>query len=365
MSETTEANTAKSEVKKPKKRLFYLDFVRVLSVAIILLTHFNNPFFTAEGWLIANQPFNIYIGGLGVSLFLMISGTALTVNYRLPLDLKSFYKKRFLGIYPMFWMAYALAFVYELLAHPEAWLNPAQPLPWKYFPLTIAAMDGVAANFNIPNMYILGEWFLGFIVIFYLFFPLLLWGVHSHPWVSGAVALAIYVASFFFFTALSARIGWSIPAWLIITTRLPELLFGMYFAVYWHRVRPWALIPAVVVLVASSLWPQIPEDFAVTGVGISAFVILVFLGEHLDFPRFKAVINNLSKYSYAIFLVHHVIIIEVFKFVPIQAASLPMRVLAFGGLCVLSYIAGVGLYHLHSLVMGWVFKLTDALRARK
>ena len=40
------------------------------------------------------EPFGIYVGALGVSLFLIISGAALTLTYRRPINLKRFYWKR-------------------------------------------------------------------------------------------------------------------------------------------------------------------------------------------------------------------------------------------------------------------------------
>jgi len=55
--------------------------------------------------------FNIYIGDWGVSLFFIISGAALMYVYQEKLEYKRFYKKRFESLYPMFWMAYIIAFI--------------------------------------------------------------------------------------------------------------------------------------------------------------------------------------------------------------------------------------------------------------
>ena len=75
---------------------------------------------------------------------------------------------------------------------------------------------------------------------------------------------------------------------------------------------------------ASSLLPQIPEDLAVTFVGIAFFVVLAFLAKFLDFGLVKVPVELISKYSYGIFLVHHVVIMVLFEkinvagFVPVQ-----------------------------------------------
>ena len=86
-----------------RRRIFSLDLVRALATALIVLTHFNNPFLTDGRYLLTNQPFGIYVGAVGVSLFLIVSGASLAVTYKGDFSLRTFYWKRFKGIYPMFW----------------------------------------------------------------------------------------------------------------------------------------------------------------------------------------------------------------------------------------------------------------------
>ena len=86
---------------KPRKRVFYLDLVRALAAVLVVITHFNNPYLhqAQKRHVFAYEPFGVYIGNLGVSLFLIISGAALTMTYGGPrLDLRVFYWKRFKGI---------------------------------------------------------------------------------------------------------------------------------------------------------------------------------------------------------------------------------------------------------------------------
>lgn len=81
-----------------KQRLFYLDFVRAFATIIILLTHYNAIYLWAdipEKAVITTRVCNLYIGDLGVSLFLIISGAALMYVYEEQLDLKTFYKNDF------------------------------------------------------------------------------------------------------------------------------------------------------------------------------------------------------------------------------------------------------------------------------
>ena len=105
-------------VKMKKQRIFYLDFIRAIAVCLIVLTHFNAIYIymwdevalqkVVFTWKIAN----LYIGDFGVSLFLIISGAALMYTYEEHLDIKEYYKKRFLSIFPMFWFAYFIVFLH-------------------------------------------------------------------------------------------------------------------------------------------------------------------------------------------------------------------------------------------------------------
>ena len=157
-----------------KKRCFYLDFIRAVAVICILLTHYNANYIymndpsALKKAVITTKVANIYIGDFGVALFLIISGAALMYTYGESLDLKSFYKKRFQSIYPMFWIAYVIAFSYSFLANKGfIW-----SLPKGRILLSVLGMDGYLGTV-IPTFYLLGEWFLGFIIIIYILFPLL------------------------------------------------------------------------------------------------------------------------------------------------------------------------------------------------
>lgn len=310
----------------PLKRVFYLDLVRALAAIIIVVTHFNNPYLANGGYLITNEPFGIYIGGLGVSLFLIISGAALTLTYKHPLDLKRFYYKRFIGIYPMFWIAWILATCYFFLYSHGYPLNAA---PAKSFIFTFLGIDGMVANFHLPTMYLLGEWFLGFIVIFYIVFPLLLWGVERFPKTSAGLIAAIYAASFLVFDGTQ-----SYPSNILLPTRLPELAFGMYFVRYIKRVPVYALPVAALVLGLSAFRPELDENLATTLVGIASFAILVWISDYVACKPLEKIIGLIAKYSYPIFLVHHVVIMKVFMTVDTSQFFPLQRYMLFFATCV-------------------------------
>ena len=302
-----------------RPRIFYLDLIRALATLLIVLTHFN--FHLRDhggGYVLTFEPFGIYVGALGVSLFLIISGAALTLTYRRPINLKRFYWKRFLNIYPLFWTAWVLGTLYYFIIYNG---RPPNAAPARSFIFTLLGIDGLAVNFHFRTMYLLGEWFLGFILLYYVVFPLLLWAIDRFPVLTGVVLLVAYAAT----VVIMPRYFPGYPSAMILTTRLPELAFGSYFVLYVRRVHWAAVVPAAGVLAVSAIFPEaIPEDVGTTIVGISAFLILVVAGRYVAIQPVRAVVGLIAKYSYPVFLVHHVVIwqviqrVDVIGFFPIQ-----------------------------------------------
>ena len=304
---------------RTRTRIFYLDLIRALAALLIVLTHFNAHLREhGGGYVLTFEPFGIYLGALGVSLFLIISGAALTFTYRRPIDLKRFYWKRFLNIYPMFWTAWVLATLYFALISNG---RPPNVGPARTFIFTLLGVDGLALNFHFRTMYLLGEWFIGFIILYYIVFPLLLWAIDRFPVVTGLVLLAAYAAT----VVIMPRYFPGYPSSMVLTTRLPELAFGSYFVLYVRRVHGATVIPAAAVLAICAMLPkQIPEDVGTTIVGISAFLILAVAGRYVAIQPVRALVGLIARYSYPIFLVHHVVIwhlsqrIDVYGLFPIQ-----------------------------------------------
>ena len=86
-----------------KERLYALDLIRAIAVILILITHYNANFIGFNGPVQLDKvvltafPFNIYIGDLGVGLFLLISGASMYYVYaNQRLNLANFSKKRLL-----------------------------------------------------------------------------------------------------------------------------------------------------------------------------------------------------------------------------------------------------------------------------
>ena len=160
-----------------KERLYALDLIRAIAVILILITHYNANFIGFNGPAQPNKvvltafPFNIYIGDLGVGLFLLISGASMYYVYvNQKLNLANFSKKRLLNILPMFYIAYVLAFLYNFGVN-KGFSHDGISLKWGLS--TILGFDSLMQTAGFPSFMLVGEWFLGMILLVYLFFPLL------------------------------------------------------------------------------------------------------------------------------------------------------------------------------------------------
>ncbi|EIK80373.1 hypothetical protein CGSMWGv1400E_05562 [Gardnerella vaginalis 1400E] len=302
-------NTAATKLTRARKpRLFYLDWIRAIAAILIVVTHFNNPYLEPMRFFV-NRPFGIYIGGLGVSLFLIISGAALMYNYgdRESLDLRTFYTKRAKTLYPMFWVAFVVANILLFIRNNGYIFVPRHKITAIF---SLFGMDGYASAFGVGTFYVLGEWFLGFIILFYIVFPLLRVGVNKIPIATVCIVMALYAATVVFFTFYQIP---RVPSDILLTTRLPELVFGMIFVKFIKKVPHWLAAVSFVILALQQLTHVLQGNIAVTIVGILAFLLLSYIGELVkSFKPLSACTKFISAYSYQIFLVHHVLIMQVF-----------------------------------------------------
>lgn len=296
-----------------KTRIFYLDFVRAIATVAIILTHFNALYVynvvtpAPEKAVITLNVANIYIGAFGVSLFFIISGAALMYVYDNKIEIGKFYRKRLMGIYPMFWIAFVVAAIYKY--HIAGTLGSGAPL--RNLIYTVLGIDMYVANFGIVTFAQVGEWFIAVILMMYLLFPIFRWSVKKKPIVSFAVALVLAIIS----TCLWDK---SIE----VFARVPEFMFGMIFVKYIKKVNWKMLVPAIAVVVANTIIrPSWYNNFQTFYVGVSSFIILVFIGQYMKIKWIQNVCAVISKYSYACFLVHHFIIYRVAEKVDLNAIS--------------------------------------------
>lgn len=168
-------------MKMKPSRLFYLDVIRALSAVLIVVYHFAGSIYLSGRWGSVDVLHGTINGSWGMTpvyCFFMVSGAALMHRYPAgeKLEIKAFYRKRFESIYPLFWIAYCLAFLSVFWRLGHLYDLPSWCLLWSFI-----GMDGWMVNW-VPTFYMVGEWFLGSIIILYLIFPLVhrAWRANKH-----------------------------------------------------------------------------------------------------------------------------------------------------------------------------------------
>lgn len=279
-----------------KKRLFYLDFIRAVALAAILIIHFNatvTGYFTLPHKLFASVlPFGIYLGDFGSSLFFMVSGASLALTTAPEEKPGYFYYKRAKAIYPLFWLAWLICFSIRFVTKPGYYAAARTST----LLLTVLGLDNfaVAAGWVGMDFACVGEWFLGSILFLYLLFPVLHCGLRKHPFITWCVALLVCLPVHLY--------GWDAK---LVAIHLLEFLFGMQYLRFGGKEKAvLAALFAVGTVVCAPMDSKI-TCFLFSGV---AFILLEGISRWLDRPWPRILCSRLAKLSYAIFLVHHVLI---------------------------------------------------------
>lgn len=323
-----------------KERIFYLDFIRAIAVISILLTHYNALFWFMEPKMldkvvITLRVCNIYIGDFGVSLFFIISGAALMYVYEQKCELFKFYKKRLISIYPMFWLTYIVAFLIQKIVYHVEFSG----IPKENFILTVFGFDSYYSGI-MPTFYLIGEWFLGCIILIYIIFPLLRWGVNKQPGYFTAVIVLVYLLAIFCYST-------PLDKSVLVATRIPEFFFGMLYIKYFKNTNWKAALLALAVLVLNTVFaPTFNSNIQTTYVGIMTFLVLTYIGKFVAFGWMKAICSFLSKYSYAIFLTHHYIIYKVAECVDYEKVSTAESYGIFGICVVIILVVSIAIYYI-------------------
>lgn len=294
-----------------KQRLYELDLIKLVAMLAVFTIHFTKDLEGAgvqmASKIMPDYIFNIYLGGFGVSLFFIVSGASLMYVYGESGRLKSFYKKRFLSIYPMFWMAFFISTAIQFFRYHG--INETIP-KWKII-YSILGIDGNALWWG-PNFYQVGEWFLGVIICLYLIFPLLRKMFNRSVIFTVVASGIIYVICILFFNT-------TLPIECFFLARVPEFLFGMLFIKYRALFKKWAAVGVAALAIALiCIFPMesIHVMIRILVVGTSSFIILAKLFSLIPFDKIKCRLLSTfcswgGKYNYAFFLTHHFIIVLV------------------------------------------------------
>lgn len=287
-----------------KERLLNVDFIRAICAIGIICFHFSVH--SSSGIRLFIEFANGGVGKLLVTVFFILSGSMLYLNDREIPSLRRFYFKRWKALFPAFYIAWTFFFL-ENVHHTGSFFylkgtaSPASLL------LTLTGLDGYFI-YAIPNYYILGEWFLGAIVLLYLIYPLLLYGMNKYP-----LQTAVLVSAGFIWVACWNRFQ------IDPNRNLLSCLFSFYLGALLCRHRRflesrWTGIistAAAVFLLLVPL-PFINQLILIHIVGAAVYMSLYWIGKGVVSVRVgKLFSEKIGALSYPVFLLQHQVILRV------------------------------------------------------
>ena len=191
-------------------RLFIIDSLKVVGIICVVIHHLDS-------YINLNAPllffhlnlapsFNLDIGRIGVWLFIFASGASLALSnnhFDSFSDIRSFYKKRLLRIYPIYWVGVLLSL--ELI--------PKIPM------LTLVDYLRNFAGFQI--FFITNNdwekingsyWFIGLIISLYLLYPIVYLAIKKRPNISLLLLFSVYIVSrlimWYLFPQFTGGVDW-------------------------------------------------------------------------------------------------------------------------------------------------------------
>ncbi len=286
---------------KEKKK--YLDILRI--IAIFMVFHFHLVIILEQkGLLFGFQ--NGDWGCVGTTLFFLISGNCLSRNYGEKLDIKGFYIKRWLAIFPAFYLCYLLVFLGHRVILQNHVLAGVEP--WRMI-FTLLGIDNYLNFVGIRNGALVGEWYTAVILGIYLLFPILQFLYRKSKLLGSVLIFGLY--------ALNLIFVWGpFPDDAHLITGISMFWLGMMIYRFQEKLEklPWYLwmsVLVVAILLFSMELPG-PQLLRKNMMALCIFIIIMRLGGLMK--RENPVISFLSKIEYGIYLCHHAVLYVVQSF---------------------------------------------------
>lgn len=252
--------------------------------------------FVYQNSLIPHHIFDISLGDYGVNLFFFISGAALA--YTRSGSWGSYYRKRAKSLFPMYWIALFCATSIEFIIHRGIGFGEN----WEII-ISALGLDGyfMLMGWDGYHFYQVGEWFLGCIILIYLFFPIV-YELFRRNWLATAV-LVTAITIGLSFTGIHQE-------WFFL--KYVYIVLGMVFVTRiraMKNLKVWAVnaVLAAIVVFGGRVLNYSLKRMILTWITFCAVELAAeFLSPHLE--RYRSGIEQMSALTFPIYLVHHKIL---------------------------------------------------------
>src|SRR6266571_3197519 len=309
------------------KRLLWLDISKGLAILFVAYFHFFRTYFehgtvppadwsgVATGAVTILKLVWLKISGLGfhaVGVFIILSGWTLMQSTMRraesgAIGWGSWYRARFLRLYPMYWVAHLVYFLSPFVARLE-------PVDGRII-LSLLGLRFIDIQMNF--MYLNAAWwYFSMLIQFYLIFPVLFWTArHFGPLTFLLIACALgFFARYLLLVVYPQNGLWVLGGFAIC--RLPEFALGMALGMWhsrstarteWFLLRGAGFMTGLILYPAAlqlydGLYNYIFVDFA-TGT-CCMFEIVGIAGIISLFKGPAKMFGLVGLYSYGLYLIH-------------------------------------------------------------
>ena len=282
-----------------QSKLQSIFFVRaVCSLGIIIFHYFCH---SNGNFKILFKTANATWGFMLTTCFFCISGNVLYYNYPKLYSLKKFYYKRWRSIFPSFYICFIYFFLNNVFAYHKIFYNGH----WSKLLITIIGLDGYL-NYRLKTYFIIGEWFLGAIIIIYALYPLILWLMNKNIFI-------IYFIVFIFYFIMYKTNYFIIIQDINIISCINSFYFGMISIKFKNIFFETKIILFISFFISIFLNIIKVSDFILVFQiqGYSLFIILMTLGKFIMTKIKTKFFYQISKISYSIYLIHHRVIFAI------------------------------------------------------
>lgn len=324
-----------------KEREKGYDLIRAFSMLGIIIYHYT--FNYTEYNIAGNHPqmkklLNNDWGSVFVVLFFLLSGATIYLNHNKYENPFKFYYKRWLSIFPIFYLGYIPAYIANSIAMGNMYWGGDR----KKIIYTFLGIDGYLLKPGVnSNYYRIGEWFLGAILFLYLIYPLL------RLIFSNKISRIIFTVIMLFVFPLSVYGQWIdiAPGKSLITVTF-QFTLGMYICFFAKYIKSkWMVAFSLAILIVLLFVPiNVNSVFPATMMALSVFILLmngawvVMKNKITD-----KVVMFFSRNSFGIFLLHHLIIYAYMKQFENKTLNMGMWIFNLLVILLLTTLAGTAL----------------------
>lgn len=216
----------------------------------------------------------------------------------------NYFVKRALTIYPVFWIAYLFYYMQRVFYTGNFFWDPS--VENISIVESIVGIDGLLAIHGFKNYYLVGEWFLGAILLLYFLYPLLLKLIKKSKLTFVIIIYSLFVVAMFIYKINPNY--FKVGADYNLLTCMCCFGTGMLLkhVLELHNKYFWIFVSSIVIL-AGLFAPNGTICNICLGIGI--FLLIYFISKPLlKSDEIYKIVRFFSDISFPFFLIHHMMI---------------------------------------------------------